>query len=217
LEIYRADNWKAEVEAAGGKDINLARHALTDNDVYDAEDAFSPDGKWICFCSMRTGDGDIYVMKSDGTHVVRITNAPGYDGGPFFSPDGKHLCYRSDRHKNSLLQLYVADLAFDNDGNITGISAEHQLTDNANVNWCPFWYPDGQHLIYSTNRHGPANFDLYAIRADGTHDTPITYGPGANVLPVFSPDGKWLMWACRRSTDNTPQVIVARFHPPEGW
>lgn len=217
MEIYRADNWKAEVEAAGGKDINLARHPLTNNDMYDAEDAFSPDGKWICFCSMRSGDGDIYVMRSDGTHVVQITNAPGYDGGPFFSPDGKHLCYRSDRHKNNLLQLFVADLAFDAEGNITGISAEHQLTNDANVNWCPFWYPDGQHLIYSTSKHGHANYELYAIRPDGTHDTRITHAAGPDVLPAFSPDGKWLMWTCKRSPDNTPQVFVARFHPPEGW
>lgn len=217
MEIFRADNWKSEVAAAAGKDINLARHPLTNNAVYDAEDAFSPDGKWICFCSQRTGGGDIYVMRSDGTHVVQITNAPGYDGGPFFSPDGKHLCYRSDRKENQLLQLFVADLAFDAEGNITGVSAEHQLTNNAFVNWCPYWHPDGQHLIYSTSKHGQANFELYAIRADGTHDTRITYSPGPDVLPVFSPDGKWMMWTCRRSPDNTTQVFVARFHAPEGW
>ncbi|MDB5298574.1 MAG: WD40-like beta Propeller containing protein, partial [Phycisphaerales bacterium] len=28
MEIYRADNWQADVEAAGGKDINLAQHPL---------------------------------------------------------------------------------------------------------------------------------------------------------------------------------------------
>ncbi len=217
MEIYRADNWKADVEAAGGKDINLARKALTNNDAYDAEDAFSPDGKSICFCSLRSGDGDIYVMRSDGTHVVQITNKPGYDGGPFFSPDGKHLCYRSDRNKNNLLQVFVADLAFDNDGNITGVAAEHQLTNDANVNWCPSWHPDGQHLIYSTSKHGHANYELYAIRKDGTHDTRITWSTGPDVLPVFSPDGKWMMWSSRRSKDNSTQVVVARFHPPEGW
>ena len=153
MEIYRADNWKAEVES-GGKQIDLARVPLTSNNFYDAEDAFSPDGKWICFCSMRTGDGDIYVMKADGSHVVQITNKPGYDGGPFFSPDGKHLVYRSDRNKNNLLQVFTADLAFDADGNITGISAEHPVTNDANVNWGPSWHPDGQHIIYATSKHG---------------------------------------------------------------
>ena len=32
---------------------------------------------------------EIYLMKSDGTGLKRLTNVPGYDGGPFFSPDGK--------------------------------------------------------------------------------------------------------------------------------
>ena len=39
-----------DVEAATAKGvywINLATHPLTNNAVYDAEDSFSPDGKWI--------------------------------------------------------------------------------------------------------------------------------------------------------------------------
>ena len=217
MEIYKADHWQQEVQAAAGKEINLARHALTDNTFYDAEDAFSPDGKWICFCSMRSGDGDIYVMRADGSHPVRITDNPGYDGGPFFSPDGKHLVYRSDRNKNNLLQVFVADLAFDADGHITGKSAEHQVTNDANVNWGPSWHPDGQHIIYATSKHGHANYELYVIRPDGTHDVRVTYTPGPDILPVFSPDGKWLMWTCKRSANNTSQVFVARFTPPAEW
>ena len=85
---------------------------------------------------------------------VQITHAKGYDGGPFFSPDGKRLVYRSDRKGNDLLQIFVADLAFDGQGDITGVKAEHQLTNDDNVNWGPYWYPDGQHLIFATSRHG---------------------------------------------------------------
>ena len=166
---------------------------------------------------MRSGDGDIYVMHSDGSHPVQITHAEGYDGGPFFSPDGKHLVYRSDRNKNNLLQVFVADLAFDAAGEITGVSAEHQVTNDVNVNWGPSWHPDGQHLIYATSKHGHSNYELYVIRTDGTHDTRVTYAPGPDILPVFSPDGKWLMWTCKRTSDNTSQVFIAEFHPPAEW
>ncbi|HWE02363.1 MAG TPA: hypothetical protein VG326_08115 [Tepidisphaeraceae bacterium] len=220
MEIYKADGWKKQVQAAAANNIfsiNLATRPLTNNDVYDAEDAFSPDGKWICFCSMRTGDGDIYVMRADGSHVVRITHQDGYDGGPFFSPDGKHLVYRSDRNKNNLLQVFVGDLAFDAEGNITGISAEHPITHDGNVNWGPSFYPDGNHIIYATSKHGHANYELYVIRSDGTHDVRVTFTPGPDILPIFSPDGKWLMWTCKRTLNNTSQVFVARFTPPQGW
>ena len=216
MEIYRFDDWLQTLQSNTWQ-IDQPKHSLTDNNFYDAECAFSPDGKWICFSSMRSNDGDIYVMRSDGSHVVQITDNPGYDGGPFFSPDGKRLVYRSDRQKNNLLQIFIADLAFDADGNITGKSAEHQLTNDVNVNWCPFWHPDGKHLIYASSREGHTNYELFAMRDDGSHTVRITFTPGPDILPVFSPDGKYMMWTCKRSADNTTQIFAAKFQPPKDW
>ncbi len=156
-------------------------------------------------------------MNADGSRPVQITHAKGYDGGPFFSPDGKRLVYRSDRKGNDLLQLFVADLAFDDNGEITGIAAEHQLTDDVNVNWGPYWHPDGQHLIFATSRQGHQNYELYSIRTDGSHATRITYTEGFDGLPVFSPDGKYLMWSAKRSKDKTVQLHLARFNAPADW
>ena len=218
MEIFRVDDWQAKIASApAGGAINLATNPITNNDVYDAEGGFSPDGKWIVFCSLRSGDGDIYVMHPDGSDVVRITSNPGYDGGPFFSPDGKRLIYRSDRKRNDLLQIFVGDLAFDAQGNITGLVAEHQLTNDNNVNWGPYWHPDGHHIVYATSRHGHQNYELYVMRDDGSHNIRITYSPGADILPVFSPDGQYLMWTSKRAPDHTTQIFVARFRPPEGW
>ena len=220
MEIYRTDDWKSAVEkaiAAGANQLDLAKHALTDNNVYDAEGSFSPDGKWICFTSMRSGDGDIYVMRADGSDPVRITTAPGYDGGPFFSPDGKRLVYRSDRKHNDMLQVFVADLAFDEKGDITGVKKEHQLTDDGFVNWGPYWYPDGKHIIYATSRHGHTNYELYLMRDDGSHLMRITFTDGADILPVFSADGKYLMWTSKRSANRTTQIFAGRFKPPMNW
>lgn len=218
MDIFHVDNWQPLVEKAGpgGKvDLNHqpTTHRLTDNNVYDAECAFSPDGKWICFTSFQDKNQDVYVMKlgAQPAKPVRITTAPGYDGGPFFSPDGKRLVYRSDRKGNDLLQVFVADLAFDDKGDITGVKEEHQITDDANVNWGPYWHPDGHHIIFATSRHGHTNYELYLIRDDGSHATRVTYSPGADILPVFSPDGKYLMWTSKRSKDQTSQVFIAKF------
>ncbi|MEE2843748.1 MAG: biopolymer transporter Tol, partial [Planctomycetota bacterium] len=48
---------------------------LTTADGYDAEGAYSSDGKWIAFCSTRDGDPDLYIMKSNGRKVRQLTNA----------------------------------------------------------------------------------------------------------------------------------------------
>jgi Tol biopolymer transport system component len=235
MEIYRADNWQSAIAAAKpGELVNLATRAITDNDAYDAECAFSPDGRWIVFASNReqaprrdepkgavpttaevTMDLELFAMRSDGTNIVRLTRSTGYDGGPFFSPDGKRILYRSDRRENNLLQVFVADIVFDGAGNITGLANEKQLTNDANVNWGPYFHPDGQHIIYSTSAHGHTNYELYLMRLNGSHKARITHAQHADVLPVFSPDGKYLMWASKRN-GKTTQVWIAKFQMPPG-
>lgn len=217
MEIFRVDGWEGAVALSDlAKPLDLAQHPLTDNDAYDAECAYSPNGKWICFSSHRDGDGDIYVMHADGSHVVQITQTPGLDGGPFFAPDGKSLLYRSDRAGNGLLQIYVGDLSFDGAGEITGLKSERALTSDEHVNWGPFWHPDGQHVVYATSKHGHTNYELYLMRRDGSRKTRLTFAPGADVLPVFSADGKYLMWTSNRTSDRTRQVFLARFRLANG-
>lgn len=211
MEIFVAEGWREEVMNIDKPFKNLAKKAITDNNVYDAEGAYSPDGKWICFTSGAGGEADIYVMRADGSGKVRITEAKGYDGGPFFSPEGKRLVYRSDRKGNDLLQIFVGELAMDEKGNITGLAKERQLTDDDNVNWGPYWHPDGKHIVYATSAHGHQNYELYMMREDGSEKRRITFTEGADVLPVFSPDGKWLMWTSKRTKDGTTQVFVGRF------
>jgi Tol biopolymer transport system component len=217
MEVFRADGWKSAVSAIGpGGAADLAKYPLTHNDDYDAECAFSPDGRWIVYSSRVNGDNDLFVMRADGSKQTRLTTIPGYDGGPFFSPDGKRLCYRSDRKANNLLQVYVADLKFDASGDIVGLMNEQQLTHDANVNWGPYWHPDGHHLIWATSIHGHSNYELYLMRDDGTYKTRITHTNGADILPVFSPDGRYLMWTTTRGPEKASQIWIARFRLPKG-
>lgn len=221
VEIFRADDWQGAMATSEPEaQFDFAKHALTNNNAYDAECAFSPDGQWIVFASNREPnakgepDVDLYVMRADGSGVVKITNTPGYDGGPFFSPDGKRLVYRSDRTGNDLLQVFTADLVFDADGNITGIANEQQLTNGKDVNWGPYWHPSGKYIIYAGSAMGHQNYELFMTRADGKRDCRITFTNGFDGLPVFSPDGKYLMWSSKRTADNTTQIFAARFRMP---
>ncbi len=185
---------------------------LTDAPGYDAEGAYSADGEWIAFCSMRDGDPDIYVMRADGSDVRQLTNAPGYDGGPFISPDGKWIVFRSDRKRENYLQIYV--IRFDG-------KCEKALTDNEGVNWGPYWHPSAPYLIWSSADHSNPNvrpnYDLYLARYHAAEDSfeidppvRLTDHPAADVLPVFSPDGKYLLWTSTRTTDGSSQLFLAK-------
>jgi Tol biopolymer transport system component len=223
-EIYRADGWKGLIAALPpGANTDLAKHAITNHNAYSAECAFSPDGKWIVYSSTASGDQELWAIRADGAMPVQLTHTPGNDGGPFFSPDGKRITYRSDRKGNGNLQVYVADLVFNAGGDITAIANEKRLTnedaglkwDNA-MNWAPYWHPDNRHLVWSTSVLGQRNFELYLMRDDGSRKTRITFTENSDVLPVFSPDGKWLMWTSRRGEDKSSQIWIARFSMPKG-
>jgi Tol biopolymer transport system component len=45
--------------------------------------------------------------------------------------------------------------------------------------------------------------------------TRITDDPAADVLPVFSPDGKQLMWTSNRTADHSSQLFIADIALPE--
>ena len=121
---------------------------VSDPTAYLAEGSISPDGRHLLYTSLATGDGDLWVFDLQTGQLDRSWS-PGYDGGPFFSPDGRRITYRSDRNLNDLLQIFVADLEFDDTGAITGVSEEHRVTRNEHVNWCPFWTRDGKAVVYN--------------------------------------------------------------------
>jgi len=197
---------------------------VDDPTAYCAEGALSPDGRHLVYCSLATGEGDLYVRDLSTGKTAMVVGKPGYDGGPFFSPDGKRICYRSDRHGNHLLQLFVADLAFDDGGSVTGIKREYQLTVNSHVNWAPFWHPNARHLIYTTSEMGHRNYEVYLIDADsgdlegstgsvryGTRKRRITHADRADVLPVFNGDGTRMLWTSQRGESGRSQLWVADF------
>jgi len=194
---------------------------LTDAPGYDAEGSYSPDGKLIVFCSLRHAFpltqlspedrkrmdtdtayfGDIYLMNADGTNVRRLTRTPGYDGGPFFSPDGQRVLWRRFNEKGDTADIYTMKL----DG-----SDVRRLTDFGAMSWAPYFHPSGQYVIYTANKLGFANFELFLVDALGAKEpVRVTHTDGFDGLPVFSPDGKKLAWTSGRTPEKNSQIFMA--------
>lgn len=185
---------------------------LTETKGYDAEGTISPDGKKIVFTSVRDGDLDLYVMNADGSDQTRLTNTLGYDGGAFFSSDGSMICFRASRPKGEeaekkYKELLARDLVKPTALEIFVMNADgsniRQVTRNGAANFCPFFDPSGKKLIFASNLSDPKGrsrnaFDIYRINLDGSGEERITFHPEFDAFPMFSPDGKKLVWGSNR-------------------
>jgi Tol biopolymer transport system component len=216
--LYPYDVFSADLD---GSDLRK----LTDNPKYDAESVISQDGKRIVFGSQREGDFDIYVMNSDGTEVKRLTDTIGYDGGPWFSPDGKKIVWRAwypetdaeiaqwkDCMDRNYLVAVPLDLwVMDADG-----SNKKLVIKNGATNWAPSWHPDGRRIIFSSNRDAwrpdiqqyGHNFELYLIGQDGTGLERLTWNKTFDSFPMFSPDGKKLVFSSNRDPGKPRQTDI---------
>ena len=177
---------------------------LTQSRGYDAEGSWSPDGSLIAFELDPAWANEIWTMKADGSDLKRLTTSPGYDGGPFFSPDGKRICWRRFAENGATAEIMTM--------NIDG-SDQQQLTKLGAMSWAPYYHPSGQYLIFTTNQHGFANFELYLVDVAGQHEpVRVSYTPGFDGLPVFSPDGKQLAWTTNRTASSQSQIFLAEWN-----
>ncbi|MCP9449082.1 MAG: hypothetical protein NNA21_03350 [Nitrospira sp.] len=195
---------------------------LTTTPGYDAEATLSPDGKTIVWTSVRDGDLDLYTMNLDGTGVRRLTDDVGYDGGAFFSPDSTRIVYRASHPTEPEERAHYRDLlaqglvepnqleifVMNADG-----SGKKQVTSNRASNFAPFFHPDGRRIIFSSNvetrnEKGRPSFHLYLVNDDGTGLERVTTEGRFNSFPMFSPDGKRLVWVSDRNAKEPGEFNV---------
>ncbi|MGQ0557237.1 MAG: TolB family protein [Nitrospiraceae bacterium] len=195
---------------------------LTASPGYDAEATISPDGKTIVWTSVKDGDLDLYTMNLDGSNVRRLTDDVGYDGGAFFSPDSKQVVYRAAhptdpsevaKYKELLAQRLIEPgqleiFVMNADG-----SGKKQVTTTGASNFSPYFHPDGKRIIFSSNietrgEGGRPSFHLYLVGDDGTGLERLTTEGHFNSFPMFSPDGKRLVWVSDRHAKEPGEFNV---------
>jgi len=85
------------------------------------------------------------------------------------------------------------------------------------------WSPDGQTIVFSSERDG--NAEIYLVRlSDGT-TVNLTNDPGQDVLPAWSPDGQRIVFTSLREENADIYVIAAdgsnlqrlTQHPDNEW
>jgi Tol biopolymer transport system component len=176
---------------------------LTDNLLDSSAPVWSPNGSRIAFRSERSGNPEVYVMDANGRHVRRVTRRALPDTKPSWSPDGKRIVFqRFETGGNRFVPLH-SDIAV---VNVNG-SGMRRLTHTAAADDLnPVWSPNGRTIVFRSDRDG--NWELYAMRADGSGLTRLTNDPAVDLNPSWSPNGRELAFASDRDERGNFDIYV---------
>ena len=115
--------------------------SLTDSPYNETEPNISPDGKFIAYCSDRSGISKIYCSNLSTLEEEQITTGDYNDRRPRWSPDGKWIAFSSFRNGNT--DIWVVD---------TKSKEMRRVTKDRANDTHPDWGPRGEFIYFCSDR-----------------------------------------------------------------
>ncbi len=203
------------------------RPAVFPQDLFDLDflqDAqLSPDGSTVAYAVLTVDSvtdeehSTLYLLDIARDHIRPLTTGLAQDSTPRWSPDGKQIAFRSTR--NGKPQLFC--IAVDG-GEARTLTAFAQ-----GIAEGPVWSPDGRQIAFTAPpQQAPADpklpyrvtrsvyrfdkvgyldgvvADLYVIAATGGEPRALTADAYNNGAPVWSPDGRELLYTVTMFPDS---------------
>jgi len=152
---------------------------------------------------------EIYIADLRGNIKKRLTKNNFYDAEATVSPKGDKIIFTSDRDGD--LDLYEMDL----DG-----SHVKRITNKLGYDGGAWFSPDGNQIVWRCSRPdvveeknayrrllrqqlvAPTKMEVWIANADGSNPIQVTTLKGANWAPVFTPDGKKILFASNYEYDR---------------
>ena len=185
------------------------QHSFVD-EGFDTDVAVTPDSGWMAFASTRHSTrSDIYLQRTNGLAVTKLTTDPADDAFPAFSPGGDKIAFCSNRAGN--WDVYVMD----KDGrNVTAI------TQGPGHDLHPSFSPDGQRLVFCRIGGRSQQWELWVANLTTGEKTMIGFG----LFPDWSPrtdidqiafqrsrqrGGRWFsLWTLQLSPGGEPTYVT---------
>jgi Tol biopolymer transport system component len=150
--------------------------------------SWSPDGSWIAFSRDVGADAELWKVRTDGSHLTRLTNNAAEDWEAAWSPDGSRIAFTREGLGGTTSIMVLA----------AGGGAEKAVTPAGGFDGAPDWSPDGKRIGFSRFLPGEGN-RIFTAAPSGKGLTQVTFGGGPtafnDVHPAWSPDGTRIAFA----------------------
>jgi hypothetical protein len=168
----------------------------------DQNPRWSPGGTQVVFSRYEAdGDGDIWIMKADGSGQKRLTTNATDDDWAGFSADGSRIVFTSDRHGN--YEIYSMNL---NGGDVK------RLTNSPGFDWLPAWSPNNDRIAFSSDRRTGYD-EIWTMKPDGSGlARETTTAETFDLDPEWAADGlsiAFTRWDSELEQSESHRVVVA--------
>ncbi|WP_440053463.1 Tol-Pal system beta propeller repeat protein TolB [Pseudoalteromonas sp. T1lg65] len=148
--------------------------------------AWSPDGNKLAYVTFENRQSQIYIQDIYTGKRELLTSYPGINGAPQFSPDGTKMLVVLSKDSGGATEVYLIDLQ---------TKSERRLTRHRSIDTEPSWHPNGQEIVYTSERGG--NAQIYKLNLKTGRSKRITFDGDMNLAASITPDGKRLIMVNR--------------------
>jgi len=148
----------------------------------DVSPQFSPDGARVVFSSNRSGSGELWLCRNDGSGAMQLTSLGGYSGSPQWSPDGKKVAF-DHVAKGGHWEIMVASVEQ---------ALPLRVTSRISIGWRPSWSKDGKWIYFGAEDVNKTS-QIWKVPSQGGTALQVTKLGGDEARE--SPDGKLLYYA----------------------
>ena len=171
---------------------------ITFSQAVDTDPTWSGDGTKIAFETNRNGNFDLYSANADGSNATPLTNSSLDEQDPSWSRSDR-IAYTVESADRASREIWVMN----SDG-----TGKKQLTSSPNFSENPNWSPNGQWIVFESDRAEKGNLDIYKMHPDGTALTQLTNSPALDALAAFSPNGKKIVFVSDRAAQGSRKLYL---------
>jgi dipeptidyl aminopeptidase/acylaminoacyl peptidase len=165
---------------------------------------WSPDGNTVAFITNLSGRNNLWLVPSIGGWPMQLTVSDQRQTQPTWSPDGKWIAYISDYDGDEQWDIFLVS---PKTGQVVNLTNTREIAEEG-----PTWSPDGRYLAYMVKPKISSVFeiDVYdTILRDVKHLTTGAAKDRMNVSPIWSADGKFIVYTQEQSKGTDSNVFIA--------